>query len=160
MVLGAAAGGLMSLGLALPTGWMFGYGYGHGVRSGYNAYKPSKNSAVNQLHLSSNPVQGAQGAGLLSAEHMMAQQEKSPMLQSLGATTEPSVANASSVVSNPNDKWVYSNVGGAPRLRKSQLRSHEDYVAYVKHGINPKTGRVFPSVQYAARYKRLRRSGR
>lgn len=68
MVLGA----FLSLASALPTGWMFGYGYGHGVRSGYNAYRPSKNARTNELHKSLNPITGSQGAGMLSAEEMVA----------------------------------------------------------------------------------------
>lgn len=63
-------GALASLGLALPTGMAFGYGYGYGVRQGYHAFKPSKSDVTKQLHLSPNPVTGATGAGLLSAEHM------------------------------------------------------------------------------------------
>lgn len=74
MVIGMLGGSALSLGLALPTGWMFGYGYGHGVRSGYHAFRPSKNKATRDLHLSMNPVTGAGGAGLLSAEEMTQRQ--------------------------------------------------------------------------------------
>lgn len=60
-------GALASLGLALPTGMAFGYGYGYGVRAGYNAYKQPSHE-VQKLKLSPNPVTGALGAGLQSAE--------------------------------------------------------------------------------------------
>lgn len=148
MVLGAAAGGLMSLGLALPTGWMFGYGYGHGVRSGYNAYKPSKNQAVNDLHLSSNPVQGAQGAGLLSAEHMIQQQmEKSP----LGLTNDPSITAMSEQVENVTpappqmQEKFYDSKDGTLSLPKSAIYSRAH-----AHGIDDKryAFKLFVNRQY------------
>lgn len=72
----AGIGALASLGLALPTGLAFGYGYGYGVRQGYHAFRPSKSSVTRDLHLSPNPVKGAHGAGLLSAEEMTSRQSE------------------------------------------------------------------------------------
>lgn len=66
--LAAMAGGVAT---ALPMGWLFGYGYGHGVRSGYHAFKP--NEKVQSKHLSLNPLEGSHGAGMYSADEIMAQ---------------------------------------------------------------------------------------
>lgn len=69
MVLGLAAmaGGVAT---ALPMGWLFGYGYGHGVRTGYHDFKPSQNPKTTSLHKSLNPLTGSMGAGMLSAEEI------------------------------------------------------------------------------------------
>lgn len=69
MALGLAAlgGQLLS---ALPMGWLFGFGYGHGVRTGYNSYKPSDKQSINTKHLSINPLEGSYGAGMLSADEI------------------------------------------------------------------------------------------
>lgn len=129
-------GALASLGLALPTGMAFGYGYGYGVRAGYSDYK-KPSSPVQELKLSPNPVTGALGAGLQSAE----ERTNVPVLGNIpntnqGIPAEPSQTLESSKLTT-DDPWVYSKVGGIPRIRKSQLRTHEDYVNYVKRGIFP-----------------------
>lgn len=133
------AGSLVSLGLALPTGMAFGYGYGYGVRAGYHAFKPSQNSDVTKLHLSPNPVEGATGAGLFSAEEMTGHS-----IPSLGLTDEPSLTQQVSKVvdTNPQQKqapidmnsqdYIQSPlVGIAPRHRDS-FKDHQDFVDFVK----------------------------
>lgn len=79
-------GALASLGLALPTGLAFGYGYGYGVRAGYNAYK-QPSSEVQKLKLSPNPITGALGAGLQSAE-----ERTGTVVAGIPVTDEPSLA--------------------------------------------------------------------
>lgn len=125
-------GALASLGLALPTGLAFGYGYGYGVRAGYSAFRPPS-KPVNELKLSADPVQGALGAGLQSAEERTS---VPVMAAGVPMTTEPSIANEASKTVDESP-WVYSQKEGVPRVRKSQLRSHEDYVNFVKRGILP-----------------------
>lgn len=143
MVIGIGA--LASLGLAMPTGLAFGYGYGYGVRSGYNAWKPSKNDAVNQLHMSPNPVEGAMGAGLKSAEEVTGNQVK--QLPIKGLTDNPSLAKSADTVADPLSNKIWSPVVRA-YMDKSKIKSHEDYQNWVKRGITP-DGR-----KYKKQYKR------
>lgn len=144
----ALAGGLASLGLALPQGLAFGYGYGYGVRAGYHAYKPSQSSVTKQLHLSSNPIQGAQGAGLLSAEEMTGV----PM----GMTNEPSLKRESSKMVEPttnssmidmnqvrattnpySDQHLIHSPYSNKEIPFSDFRSREDFKRFVKTGYIP-----------------------
>ena len=57
------------------------------MRQGYHAFKPSKSNVTRDLHLSPNPVKGAHGAGLLSAEEMTSKQTKA--IQPIVPVSEP-----------------------------------------------------------------------
>lgn len=84
------AGGLLGLGLALPTGLAFGFGYGYGVRQGYHSFSPSKSPATRNLYQQPDPIKGALGQGLLSAE----ERTKAP----LGISEPPSIGAQKSKV--------------------------------------------------------------
>lgn len=156
MVLTSLIGAGLGTALAYPTGFLFGYGYGSGVRHGYNSYKPSENPNINKLHTSPNPLDGALGAGALSAEERTSQVSKQI---GLPMTNDPSLTvNANQAVSN--DPWVYSKVGGVPRMKKSQLTDHTDYVNFVKYGIDPNTGKVHGGATKARLYQNKRLNSR
>lgn len=109
-------GALASLGLALPTGMMFGYGYGYGVRAGYSAFKkPSEE--VQKLKLSSDPVQGALGAGLQSAEERTGVALSGGIPKQMGMTTEPSIRKNVQTVAQPE---MISNIDGSRHITRSQ----------------------------------------
>lgn len=103
MVLGIGA--LASLGLALPTGMAFGYGYGYGVRAGYSAFK-EPSSEVQKLKLSANPVTGALGAGLQSAE----ERTNVPILGTIpkNETPEPSITAQSQKLTTDKPEYVWN----------------------------------------------------
>lgn len=128
MVLGFGA--LASLGLALPTGLAFGYGYGYGVRQGYSAFKPPGKTA-NNLKLSANPVTGALGAGLQSAEERTG-------VKNLGISTiqgEPdntSISQSSDklvTTGTPQEREWISNKDGSEHITRAQKNemSREEY---------------------------------
>lgn len=143
MVVGLGIGALASVGLALPTGALFGYGYGYGVRAGYHSFKPSKSDITKDLHLSPNPMSGAQGAGLLSSE----ERTGSP----LGLSDQiNSLAEASKIEDSPGaTKMVHSPLPGITARPKSSFKSHEDYTAFVK-GLEPYKSQ---SVKYMAKHR-------
>lgn len=118
MVLGIGA--LASLGLALPTGLAFGYGYGYGVRQGYSAFKPPSKTA-DGLKMSANPVTGALGAGLQSAE------ERTGYKTPIGTLTdEPSLVHeaqktVSATASNQTlDRDIISSKSGKYSITRAQ----------------------------------------
>lgn len=151
MVIGIATG-LVGLGLALPTGMAFGYGYGYGVRAGYNAYK-QPSSEVQKLKLSADPVQGALGAGLQSAEERTGVQLSSGVPKQLGMTDEPSLANQAAIAQAPQERMISSPLPGIAPVPRSSLKSHEDYVAFVK-GLEPWKSK---SRKYMARHRTFRK---
>ena len=124
-------GALTSIGAALPTGWLFGFGYGHGVRTGYNSFKPSKNQITNQLHTSPNPLQGSLGMGMHSAEEMTGAQSQKLPVQGLTDTPTPQ--------KDPNHKTAHLTWSPSARAYypRDKLKTHEDYQNWVKRGIYP-----------------------
>lgn len=138
MVLGMLAGGLAGLALAGPTGLAFGYGYGYGVRQGYSAFKPPSKTA-NDLKLSANPVTGAAGAGLQSAE------EHTDVKTPVGTLTpEPSLIAESAKMSemaNPQETYkaggYYTAPNGKIRL-KSSFKTKEELDAWIQKNSKKK----------------------
>lgn len=145
MVLGLAAmaGGVAT---ALPMGWLFGYGYGHGVRTGYHDFKPSQNPKTTSLHKSLNPLTGSMGAGMLSAEEITKSQASKAGMQTPEMAT-PEV--------NPNagggywDKTPHYESPDGRRITKTELSSiaskhelskREAYHRFIKqkYPFNPK----------------------
>lgn len=127
MVLGIGA--LASLGLALPTGMAFGYGYGYGVRAGYNAYK-KPSSEVEKLKLSPNPVTGALGAGLQSAEERTGQVAGIPVMKTPEGTIsqEPSIVANVNKVTKPTGDWRYNQNGFRADVSKMTREEYRDFV--------------------------------
>lgn len=126
MVLGIGA--LASLGLALPTGMAFGYGYGYGVRAGYNAYK-QPSSEVRKLKLSANPVTGALGAGLQSAEERTGVVAGVPVMKTPEGITgqEPSLAASAAQLTTDKKQWtqpdlIYNKAGTYSIKRSDQQK--------------------------------------
>lgn len=138
----AGIGALMQLGLALPTGLAFGYGYGYGVRAGYHSYRPSASQQTKDLHLSANPIQGATGAGLLSAEERTQQQAPSLPIP-LNANPESPIKRAHDMVT-PNtgyknverfkDTRFFRKEGGAV---VDQITQERAFSIMRKHGLPP-----------------------
>jgi hypothetical protein len=175
MVVGAAAGlgsiigslglrkGLQSVGPAAASVGMaglaaaaFGYNYGYHVRRGYHDFKPSKNQKTSDLIASIDPNKQNAGLGMMAAE-----QRTDQKIGDTTVTTEPSlVMESSSLAQNEGDPWIYSKVSGTPRIRKSKIKTHQQYVDYIKRGINPETGKRWSSYYYAKRYNRLSRTAR
>lgn len=142
-------GALASLGLALPTGLAFGYGYGYGVRAGYNAYK-QPSSEVQKLKLSPNPVTGALGAGLQSAEERTGVTVAGlpPM------TSEPSLTAESTKLEEDTsqpEKMLHSPLPGILPRPRSSFKDYSDYKAFVNGDEPYKT----QSRQYMLRHKTI-----
>lgn len=127
MVLGFGA--LASLGLALPTGMAFGYGYGYGVRAGYSAFKKPSDE-VNKLKLSADPVKGALGAGLQSAEERTGAQIKK--VPNLDLSNEQSASSDVEKIMTPKQERRFVGKGGWT-MTKSQM-----YQKALSHGISDK----------------------
>lgn len=141
----AGIGALASLGLALPTGLAFGYGYGYGVRQGYHAFRPSKSSVTKDLHLSANPIEGAKGAGMLSAEEMTSKQATN-INPTFPATPQPTPqTTGQSLVSSPqlthDEKLKKHNAlvsnDGSVTINSTRKLTHEEYLAFKKKNIIP-----------------------
>lgn len=141
-------GALASLGLALPTGLAFGYGYGYGVRAGYNAYKQPSDE-VKKLKLSANPVTGALGAGLQSAE-----ERTGVTVAGIPMTSEPPLASESTKLEEDTSqpvKMLHSPLPGILPRPKSSFKDYSDYKAFVNGDEPYKT----QSRQYMLRHKTL-----
>lgn len=96
----------MGLGIGTATlgGLGMGYGYGLGVRMGYNAYKPSKRQAVNDMVVSPNPITAGTGMGLHVAEQRF-----------------PETATGTQATDTPTPEITQ----GTPRMIKSKVSSLE-----------------------------------
>lgn len=124
MVVGATA--LIGAGLALPTGLMFGYGYGYGVRAGYSAFKKPSDE-VQKLKLSPDPVTGALGAGLQSAE----ERTKIPVLGSVSrqTTDTPSLSAEQRKLETQQGDWRHNKIG---LYRDVSKMTREQYQAFIR----------------------------
>lgn len=134
MALPMLLGGLGRLGLGAAMsplqGLGFGFGYGYGVRLGYHTFKPSKSSTTTGLRLSPDPIQSSVGMGLGTAEERTGVALQSAPLEGLSQQPNP-------MPTPKKDEWIYSKKRGVPRIKKSQIKTHEEYVNYIKHGILP-----------------------
>jgi hypothetical protein len=155
MVFGALAGGALGVGLAFPTGLLFGQGYGLGVRQGYNSYRPSQSSRTNELHTSLNPMEGSFGAGMLSAEEMVGKKalNSGTGLQSVNQVmdkSQPTVTKKpwTSTVAGKQytiDQLAFSKKGNS--FPKELFKSHEEYQTFMS------TGKIPVRYRYRKRYK-------
>lgn len=157
MVIGLA--GMAAAGIAaLPTGLGFGYGYGYGVRMGYHAFKVPKKQETG-LHLSPDPIQGAMGAGLHSADEHVQTPGKEGLTTELPST--PGLISASSVPetqsTSTNEQERHTNDAGwsltkemiFSKGKKHNLTPRESWRAFVKSkypfnkarsGVSPQKG--------------------